>query len=196
MNIILVRHGQTDWNINALLQGSTDVELNETGRAQAEATAEKLKDVSINQIYVSPLGRTIETAKQINKFHQKQLITDSRLLERGFGDHEGSSGFDIKPFWNYGTNLSSDNIEPIRAFFERVYQFLAEIEARYGKTDQNILLVTHNGVNLAVSCILSGVIPKNIFENNMEPCEIKIFKNPTLNNWKSRTESENEEYRN
>ena len=75
MNIILVRHGQTDWNVKDLLQGRTDIELNENGKKQAIETAQKLLNINIDVIYVSPLKRKENIEKEINKeIAEKGLI--------------------------------------------------------------------------------------------------------------------------
>ena len=95
MNIILVRHGQTDWNVNNLLQGSTNIDLNEYGILQAKNTANKLKDFKIDYIYCSPLNRTLDTANYINQDRNLEIIIDYRLLERSFGNYEGIDGSKI-----------------------------------------------------------------------------------------------------
>ena len=67
--ILFVRHGQTDCNINGIIQGHLDAPLNQTGIEQAEKTAEELKNTSIDIIYSSPLIRAKKTAEIINKYH-------------------------------------------------------------------------------------------------------------------------------
>ncbi len=192
MNIIVVRHGQTDWNKNDLLQGRTDVELNETGLKQCMETAEKLKNINIDLIYASPLKRTIKTAEAINEKREKKINLDDRLIERGFGNYEGQKKVKFKNYWDYDLNYSDNKVEPIKELFKRAYLFLHELETKYKEKDINILIVTHNGANLAISSILNGFIPENIFDNNMLPCEIKIFSNVNLDKWRNSYE----EYKN
>ena len=175
MNIILVRHGLTDWNVKDLLQGKTDIQLNQRGKQQAIETANKLIDIHIDTIYVSPLKRTIDTAQQINKKRNLKVIVDNRLIERGFGDYEGKSKVEFKKYWDFNANISDCNVESIRNLFSRVYSLLKELEELYRDTDKTILLVTHNGVNLAITSILNGFIP-NIFDYNLKTCEYRIFK--------------------
>ena len=150
MNIYLVRHGQTDWNKNNLMQGQTDVELNETGESQAIQTAQKLKDFQFSLIYSSPLKRTIRTANIIKGNSNLDIILDERLKERSFGDFEGQNNVDFKKYWNYKANLSDNKVEPIQLLFRRVYIFLEELEKKYKNNDINILLVSHNGTSLAI----------------------------------------------
>ena len=65
MRLILVRHGQTDWNLKHLMQGMTDIPLDETGKMQAFNVKEKLKNVKLDICFSSPLSRAIETAKDL-----------------------------------------------------------------------------------------------------------------------------------
>lgn len=181
MNIILVRHGQTDWNVNQLLQGLSNIDLNEYGISQAKETAKSLKEVKIDYIYSSPLNRTLDTANYINENRNLEIIIEDRLLERGFGNYEGLNGkkIDFKKYWDFNLNLSDNNVESIKDLFNRVYFLLSDLYNNYNNSDVNILLVTHNGVNLAISSILNG-FKENIFEYNLKPCEYKIFKNVKL----------------
>lgn len=180
MNIILVRHGQTNWNVKDLLQGKTDIELNETGEMQAVETANKLINTEIDVIYVSPLKRTLKTAKQINKTRNLEMITDNRLIERGFGKYEGKSNVEFRKYWDFEANISDNNVEAVRELFSRTYSLLKEIAGKYKKTNKTILIVTHNGVNLAITSILKGLIPNNIFDYNLKTCEYRVFKDINL----------------
>lgn len=179
MNIILVRHGQTDWNVKDLLQGRTDIELNQTGENQAIETANKLININVDAIYVSPLKRTLRTAEEINKTRNLEMIIDNRLIERGFGEYEGKSNVEFRKYWDFEINISDNNVEPIRDLFSRTYSLIKEIVELYNNTDKTIVIVTHNGVNLAVTSILNGLIP-NIFEYNLKPCEYRVFKDINL----------------
>ena len=181
MNIILVRHGQTDWNVKDLLQGRTDIELNENGNRQTIETANKLIDIKIDAIYVSPLKRTLDTANQINKTRNLKLNIDNRLIERGFGNYEGKSKVEFKKYWDFELNMSDNGVEGIQDLFERVYLLLKELNEKYNE-NQTVLLVTHNGVNLAVSSILNGM-KDNIFEYNLKPCEYIVFNNINFKKW-------------
>ena len=63
MKILLVRHGETDYNKNKLIQGHSDIELNETGRDQARNAGQKLTEYDIDFAFSSPLKRAVETAR-------------------------------------------------------------------------------------------------------------------------------------
>jgi alpha-ribazole phosphatase len=89
MRLILVRHGATDWNQQRRIQGLSNLGLNETGRKQAEALAQSLKDVKVDAIYTSPLRRAQETARAIGRFHQVEVVTIDGLKELDVGEVDG-----------------------------------------------------------------------------------------------------------
>jgi probable phosphoglycerate mutase len=89
MTFFVLRHGQTDWNLNARLQGSTDIALNDTGRTQAQKAATFFADQTIERIFCSPLSRARETASIVARHLGLEAVLDARLTERNFGQFEG-----------------------------------------------------------------------------------------------------------
>lgn len=90
--LFIIRHGQTDWNVQHRLQGSTDIPLNEYGISQAERLAQRLKEEQFAAVYSSPLSRAYETAKIATKHHQNIPITKvSHLAEFNLGRFEGKT---------------------------------------------------------------------------------------------------------
>ncbi len=89
MRIVLVRHGETDWNRLGRIQGISDGELNETGRRQAEALAQALKNERVEAIYTSPLKRARDTAYAIGRHHQVEVVTLHGLRELDAGEVDG-----------------------------------------------------------------------------------------------------------
>ena len=80
-NIILVRHGQTEYNVQERLQGQIDIPLNDNGMQQANALAEYLKDAKIDVAITSPLQRANVTGVAVAKRHNLDVTTDPRLME-------------------------------------------------------------------------------------------------------------------
>ena len=107
MNIFVVRHGQTEWNVMKKMQGSADIELNEKGLSQASDTADMLRDLAFDIIFCSPLKRAKQTAEIINDDRGLNIIFDERLRERNYGEFEGTSksSFDYNEFWSYQKNM-------------------------------------------------------------------------------------------
>ena len=89
MRLILVRHGETDWNKERRVQGLSNLGLNETGRKQAEALARALKNERVEAIYASPLRRAHETAYAISRFHRVEVTTVDGLKELDVGEVDG-----------------------------------------------------------------------------------------------------------
>lgn len=89
MTFYVLRHGQTDWNVQMRLQGSTDIPLNETGRAQAHVAAKILAAEGLTRIIASPLSRALETARIVGAASGLEPEIDGRLIERNFGMFEG-----------------------------------------------------------------------------------------------------------
>ncbi|HTU68734.1 MAG TPA: histidine phosphatase family protein [Candidatus Baltobacteraceae bacterium] len=89
MELILVRHGQTEWNASHRFQGHTDVPLSARGRGQASALADALRNMPFTHVYASDLVRALETARAIAAPHGLRVATDARLREFDFGAWEG-----------------------------------------------------------------------------------------------------------
>lgn len=87
--LVLVRHGQTDWNARGLLQGNADVPLDETGRAQAQALAQVLGGKRVDAVYSSPLSRAYETALAIAQARGLDVGRRAELREIGVGIYTG-----------------------------------------------------------------------------------------------------------
>ena len=91
MKIYVMRHGQTDWNLAGKAQGRTDIELNDTGIEQAKQAKKQIDNYKIDLIICSPLKRARKTAEIINEAINCQIISDERIIERGFGNIEGKT---------------------------------------------------------------------------------------------------------
>lgn len=91
MRVYLVRHGQTDWNVQGRLQGSTDIPLNQVGREQALATASALSQVlpASTTVVSSPLLRALHTADALARALGVDVAVDDRVRERSSGHWEG-----------------------------------------------------------------------------------------------------------
>ncbi|MBE0479709.1 MAG: histidine phosphatase family protein [Dehalococcoidia bacterium] len=89
MRIILVRHGETRWNREHRIQGLADLDLNETGRKQAQALAEALRNERVSAIYTSPLRRAMDTAAAIARYHPVEMTVLDGLKELDAGEVDG-----------------------------------------------------------------------------------------------------------
>lgn len=128
----VLRHGQTDWNVQLRLQGSTDIPLNETGRAQARVAASILAGKGITKIVASPLSRALETAQIVGQRLCLEPVIDARLIERNFGLFEGMTIDEVhehrkdmhahmNPVADIDGKHYPDNAEPLGDVIDRVY---------------------------------------------------------------------------
>jgi probable phosphoglycerate mutase len=87
--LILIRHGETEWNIQSRYQGQRDTELSAQGRAQAERLASRLADLRIDAIFSSPLLRTVATAEEVARNRATGVVPVPELIEINHGEWEG-----------------------------------------------------------------------------------------------------------
>lgn len=145
--ICLVRHGETDWNLNRLYQGWTDIPLNETGLEQAQVVATAVAAETWDTIVSSPLGRAMQTAQAIvdHSLALTVIDTDIDLRERGYGDAEGITLEDRLKQW---PDLDWPGLEAYDVMADRAMAALDRIAVRHA--GQRVLVVCHGGVINAV----------------------------------------------
>lgn len=143
MNLYILRHGQTDYNLMGKFQGQVDILLNEEGINQAKETAKELSTIQFNKVFSSPLKRAIQTAEFATK---AEIIIDNRIIERSFGLLEGKESVT-----DYEEKIEEYQIETIENLKQRVYSFLDEILQKYYYCD-NILIATHACVARMIEC--------------------------------------------
>ena len=137
--LLLARHGETDWNRELRIQGSSDIELNELGRAQAHALAQELEHVELDAIYASDLSRARATADAVAASHGLEVRLDPRLRERSFGSWEGLTREDIAELPD-GSRHDGESDDEVRS---RVLAAIDEIARAH--PEQQVLVVSHGG---------------------------------------------------
>ena len=95
MKLYIIRHGQTDWNVEGKIQGRQDIPLNAAGRSQAEMLAKGMEKRPVTAIYSSPQIRAMETAETLARAQGVTVIPVPELAEIGYGDWEGRTASDI-----------------------------------------------------------------------------------------------------
>ena len=132
-----LRHGETDWNRDGLVQGVTDVPLNDTGRAQAAAAARCFAGVEISSLCVSPLSRALETAEIVNKVLGLSVEVMDDLAEVAFGIEEGTPWENQNRAWEQG--WTPEGGEPYSPFMARALAAVNRALERRGP----VLIVGH-----------------------------------------------------
>jgi len=168
--IYVIRHGETDWNLECKMQGHTDIPLNKTGILQAQTEAREIAKVKIDHIYSSDLQRARQTAEIINKEFGLEVKLDKRIRESCFGDLEGRDYRNVD--WEeFNSNPKKFNGETVPEVYSRVKSLLDEIKS---KNLENVLLVTHAGtVRMLLYCADHNELDESEFANTYRFREIK-----------------------
>ncbi len=152
-DLILIRHGETDWNKELRFQGQVDVPLNAVGHEQARRLAGRIAGEQIHAVYASDLIRTQQTAEPMSKQLVLQGTPDAGLREQNFGMVDGMRVDDIKAqhpaAWDQWTRFNADwafegGAESTRQFHARVMDSVRRLIAKH--PGQTLLVVTHGGV--------------------------------------------------
>ncbi|MDR2336429.1 MAG: histidine phosphatase family protein [Burkholderiaceae bacterium] len=166
LDIYVVRHGQTAWNLEKKLQGSTDNVLNETGTRQAQELGQKLAGVKFDHIYSSGLQRAKDTAAA---FAGSTPVTPMKELnERSFGKFEGiyEDERDAAMFAEFGKRVTvlDDDLEggeSLQSQAHRVKNAVAAIRQQHKQG--TVAIVAHGGVNpLVLSALLDIPVPEAV----------------------------------
>ena len=155
MKLVLVRHGETEWNKLGRFQGQRDIALNDRGIAQAKETAQAVVQWQHSAVYSSPLDRTMQVAQEISRLSGKPIKPVPGLQELSLGDLEGVSGEEMRNDWpevyaawrDDPATVSMPNGESLVELQERTWRALVELEQAHLQTqtqDEALILVSHN----------------------------------------------------
>ena len=144
--IYLMRHGETEWNIEKRYQGRLDSPLTETGELRTRMQKKRLEGLRFNKVYCSPLGRTRATL-EILKPEAEEVRIDPRLMEVSLGVLQGKTDRELNPeereeqhrFWNDPENCCIPEGESLEDLEERIRGFLEDLKRQTGPC----LVITH-----------------------------------------------------
>lgn len=178
--LVLVRHGESEWNAKSLWTGWTDVELTERGRGQARVAATLLKNMKFDICFTSVLKRAKDTWKEISKeIHATDIptIEDKALNERDYGDLTGKNKWKIKE--EYGEELFQKwrrsweerppKGESLKDVSERVVPYYEAKILPELRKDKNVIVVAHGNSLRALMKYL-----ENIPDNEISKVEIGL----------------------
>jgi probable phosphoglycerate mutase len=161
---IVVRHGETRWNVEERIQGQGDSPLTERGIAQAEAIGARLARERFDLIVASDLGRAMDTARRIAARCALEVHPDARLRERSFGQGEGLPYAEIDRRWPDVFSRTGDRTDPDivvpggesrRQFHERVHRAFLELAREHA--GRRVVVVAHGGVLAALYRIVHDI---------------------------------------
>jgi broad specificity phosphatase PhoE len=154
---LYLRHGETDWNAALRAQGRSDIPLNATGRAQAEAAAAPLARLPIDAIVHSPLDRAAETARIVATKVAAPLVVEPDLAEVSFGVREGESMGPWYERWLHEAD-TPDGGESFAALTARAERALAA----HLLPGRLVLFVAHGALFRAVRAVLGAPIDQRL----------------------------------
>lgn len=177
MKIYLTRHGQTDYNKKRMMQGRSDIPLNEVGIAQATERRKQLGDITFDAVYASPLKRAVKTASIIGNVSEDEIITDERIIEANFGKYElknyYATGIPMMAYWSLPEIFPAPKgVETIKEMIDRTASFIEELEK---KDYETVLVACHGGIIRPIRGFLEGKKSGIIWRPRPKNCEIFVY---------------------
>jgi len=178
--IILARHGETEWNVAEVFRGRIDIELNETGIKQAELLAEYLSHMKIDAVYSSPLKRALKTAEIIASYHKIGVEVAPGLTDFDYGEWQGLAHQEVRNKYKelYAEWINSpDQVkmptgESLSDVRERVMGVVSDVIAKYAGI---VVLVSHRVGNKVLICALLGLDNSHFWNIKQDTCGITTF---------------------
>ena len=175
-SIYFVRHGETVWNVENKICGSTDIELTERGNQQAVETGKKIlaEGIQADEILYSPLVRAAETARHISEITGIPARVEPRLKEQCFGKWEAAPR-DGKEFQKAKGEFCCryEGGESMLRLAQRIYNLLDEIRDEPG--DRTYILVAHNGIARAVHSYFYDMTNEEYAASGMKNCQLREY---------------------
>lgn len=183
MKIYLVRHGETDWNLQERMQGQADNELNDTGRKQAQIVADKLRGIPFDAAFSSTLRRAVTTAEIILGPQKDLLQRDARVMEIGFGPWEGEKIArvmdEVHPLHNFFAGpdryFPPEGAESFYRLYERSEDFMDEVIFPLENQCKNVLIVGHGAWNRSILNPLKQIALADFWAEPLENCAVEVL---------------------
>ncbi|HHY47858.1 MAG TPA: histidine phosphatase family protein [Firmicutes bacterium] len=182
MKVILVRHGQTQWNKEDIFRGTIDVDLDETGIRQAELASKALARIKIDAVYSSPMKRAITTATIIARPHGLPVQTERGFGDFSFGEWQGKSRDEIRQ--QYPDLYSQWETEPHKVRFpggdslddlrDRALPALERVIDAHSP-DGTVVVVSHRVVTKVLLCAILGLDNSRFWHIRQDVCCFNIF---------------------
>lgn len=174
MIIYLIRHGETDYNLQHKIQGITDTVLNETGIKQAKSTKVEFDKLDIDLIICSTLTRAKQTADILNEDKQIKTIYSDLLVERNFGILEGEykTEEEFKKLMK-DDSVSVKDMETLPMLYNRAKIIIDKVIKEYNS--KNVCIVTHGGFALALEKYIFEITNINNKPSHLDNCEIRKY---------------------
>lgn len=180
--IILVRHGETEWNRVERFRGQFDIELNENGMVQARATSVKIHNTWQPKLFFcSPLKRAFQTAQMIAEPFGSEPTGLPDLIDINYGKWQGLSPEEVKSHWPEELDAWYHNPEKTRIpdgenlaeVQERAFAFISSLVVDY--PDSDVVVVSHTVVNRLILMKVIGSPLSHFWSLDQHPCAINLI---------------------
>ena len=181
LELILIRHGETDWNKGGLFRGHEDMKLNHTGIVQSEATANALKSKVFEAVYTSPLKRALVTARRIALPHEMEVREDLALLDLNFGIWQGRTEKwarenhpKLLDKWNnQPASMKFPGGESVKKAWKRINKGLIDVLATHSLG--TVVIVSHRVPLKMMTAYLLNKGMNQIHSIRHDPCAMSVF---------------------
>lgn len=178
--IMLIRHGDTDWNVGEIFRGRADIELNEIGIKQGQLLAEYLADQPIKAVYSSPLKRALKTAEIIAACHNINITLSQELVDFNYGLWQGLSHGAVQQKYQeiYNEWLKNPHLvkmpkgESLNDVRERIISLMNQVITMHEGT---VALVSHRVIHKVIICALLGLDNSHFWNIKLDTCGITTF---------------------
>jgi broad specificity phosphatase PhoE len=195
MHLLLLRHGETDWNVERRIQGWADSKLTELGQRQIELLSNRLRDLPLNSVYSSDARRARQTAEAIIGGREINLTVVAELRETGWGDWEGHTAAEISAaepeLWERFSRRSQTepgtdqadweattlvpNGEPIAHASRRINGAVDRIVGHHSEDSGYIAVIGHGGSLRFVIANLLGLRPADARRFHLDNASVTHF---------------------
>jgi 2,3-bisphosphoglycerate-dependent phosphoglycerate mutase len=184
--LVLVRHGQSEWNAKGLWTGWNDPNLNEKGRKEAISAGEKLEDIQFDKAYTSDLKRaqqTLEEILKILKIKKIPTVKAPELKERNYGDLAGKNKWKIKEEygdeqfmkWRRSWDSPLPNGESLKDVFHRVKPYFEKNMLPELKSGKNLIVAAHGNSLRALVKLIEDISDENISKLEFGLGEVYVY---------------------
>jgi broad specificity phosphatase PhoE len=178
--IILARHGQTEWNVGQIYRGRIDIDLDRVGLNQAESLGKYLSDLKLDAVYSSPLRRALDTANIIARYQKVDVEVANRLIDFDYGEWQGLPDEEVRKLypalydeWHSNPHLvQMPNGESLADVGKRA---IAVVDDVISRCRRRVALVSHRVVNKVLICYLLGLDNSHFWNIKQDVSGITVF---------------------
>jgi broad specificity phosphatase PhoE len=181
VTVILIRHGETEWNRREIFRGRADVELNQRGREQARTLGSALEGRNLDAVYSSPLSRAVETAEAIAEHHGMAVEIEDGFIDFDYGIWQGLTHDEVRQRYprvyrdwiERPHTVKIEGGESLRMVRRRAMRALMRIVGRH--QDGTVVIVAHRVVNKVVLCAVLELASSHFWRIRQDTCALNVF---------------------